>query len=436
MVQPKNLGNWRLEFKYCGSYDILTNTWRTETNLPEIRGGHVAWVAQDKIFVLGRWGGATDEIIVYNPIAATWSYHSQFPTIIGCAGSAILDGKVYVVGGRTSITDDQNHSSRVFAADITPPMDLYYREANASGTITLDKVSTDLAGQFANSTTVSEPVGLVTAVDYNDDVPSGHTILERTDRNATHEWEEMAPVSLARSAYDQVEVLDGKIYFAGGYTNTDSSITESYDPATNQWTLLPSMNRGRWGAASATIGDQFFLIGGAYGASGSSVPLNSVEFFDTKTETWQDSVSLTQTIGQPEAVSFGGKIYLFGGLSEGVFLNHTLEFDPVIGTWIQKSPMPTARAIVPSVVFEDKIWVIGGYNGTSLNNVESYDPFADEWTIETPISVTRHFGTAWVEQGRYITVVGMILVVFIKTGSNGTIRLPGNGHFVVPCPSI
>ena len=62
----------------------------------------------------------TDEIIVYNPITATWSYHSQFPTIIGCASA--IDGKV-LVGGRTSSPADQNHSSRVFAADITPPMD-------------------------------------------------------------------------------------------------------------------------------------------------------------------------------------------------------------------------------------------------------------------------------------------------------------------------
>ena len=146
---------------------------------------------------------------------------------------------------------------------------------------------------------------------------------------------------------------------------------------------------------SATIGDQFYLIGGAYGASGSSVPLNS-----EIPQSMQDSVSLTQAIGQPEAVSFGGKIYLFGGLSGGVFLNHTLVFNPEIGAWIQKFPMPTARAIIPSVVFEDKIWVIGGYNGTFLNNVESYDPLVDEWKIETPISVTRHFGTAWVEQGR------------------------------------
>ena len=86
-------------------------------------------------------------------------------------------------------------------------MDLYYREANASGTITLDKLSTELADEFASSSAVSAPVGLVTAVDYNDDSPSDHTILERTDRNATHEWEEMAPVSVARNAYDGVEAI-------------------------------------------------------------------------------------------------------------------------------------------------------------------------------------------------------------------------------------
>ena len=140
------IGGWNTDA--VESYDIYTDTWRTETNLPEIRGGHVAWVAQDKIFVLGRWGGgyygATDEIIVYNPITATWSYHSQFPTVIGCAGSAILDGKVYVVGGRTSSPADQNHSSRVFAADITPPMDLYYRENSSAGSVTLGKLSSDL----------------------------------------------------------------------------------------------------------------------------------------------------------------------------------------------------------------------------------------------------------------------------------------------------
>ena len=61
-------------------------------------------------------------------------------------------------------------------------MDLYYHEANGSGTITLDKLSTDLADdcQFIYG---GAPVGLVSAVDYNDSIQAT-TILERTDRNA------------------------------------------------------------------------------------------------------------------------------------------------------------------------------------------------------------------------------------------------------------
>ena len=45
---------------------------------------------------------------------------------------------IFQVSGSTA---NGVHSNKVFAADITPPMDLYYREANASGTITLDKLS-------------------------------------------------------------------------------------------------------------------------------------------------------------------------------------------------------------------------------------------------------------------------------------------------------
>ena len=115
----------------------------------------------------------------------------DLPRTLYGADTIALNGSVYLVGGY----DGNSFSDEVYAADITPPMDLYYREANASGTITLDKLSTDLADEFASSSAVSAPVGLVTAVDYNDDYPSDHTILERTDRNATHQWEEMASIS-------------------------------------------------------------------------------------------------------------------------------------------------------------------------------------------------------------------------------------------------
>ena len=58
-------------------------------------------------------------------------------------------------------------------------------------------------------------------------------------------WEEKAPVSVARYAYDGVEVLDGKIYFVGGKDGFSKNIAERYDPVTNTWETLNSMSVAR-----------------------------------------------------------------------------------------------------------------------------------------------------------------------------------------------
>ena len=141
-------------------------------------------------------GNYRSEVLRLDAGTNQWVHVSTLPEPKAYAGYAQIQGMIFQVSGSTA---NGVHSNKVYAADITPPMDLYYREANASGTITLDKLSTDLADEFASSTAVSAPEGLVTAVDYNDDPPSDHTILERTDRNATHQWEEMAPLSVGRT---------------------------------------------------------------------------------------------------------------------------------------------------------------------------------------------------------------------------------------------
>ena len=62
-------------------------------------------------------------------------------------------------------------------------------------------------------------------------------------------------VSVARNAYDGVEVLDGKIYFVGGEAANSSeyNILEKYDPVTNTWETLASMNVARKGVASLVL---------------------------------------------------------------------------------------------------------------------------------------------------------------------------------------
>ena len=53
------------------------------------------------------------------------------------------------------------------------------------------------------------------AVPHGQSAPAGYSLYQRGEPKELV-WEEKAPVSVARYAYDGVEVLDGKIYFVGG----------------------------------------------------------------------------------------------------------------------------------------------------------------------------------------------------------------------------
>ena len=152
---------------------------------------------------------------------------------------------------------------------------------------------------------MSLPVGLVSAVDYNDGNPSDLPILERNDRNATHQWEEMAPVSDARYAFDGVELLDGKIYFIGGKDGVGAkNITSTFK--TNQWETLAPMLTPREGLASTFLNGKLYAIGGQ--------DLSSVEIVgNPDTNTWSVEVALPGEVNHGTAIAVHGKIYLIGG---------------------------------------------------------------------------------------------------------------------------
>ena len=62
--------------------------------------------------------------------------------------------------------------------------------------------------------------------------------------------------------------------------------------------------------------------------------------------------------------------------------------------------MPTARHGAKLVWFENRIWVIGGHDGTPTDKVESYDPITDSWQVEASLNTNRAWPIAWVANGR------------------------------------
>ena len=404
-----SLGGWSEgigNLQTVESYDPKTDTWRTEPSMVETRHWPVTWSNGAKLFVGGGGNhGSTlfkATIEAYDPDRGEWELVDNLPYKSYVSDAIVHDGEVYFVGGNVAAGD---HSDKFYTADITPPMDLYYREANASGTITLEKLSTDLAGEFASSSAVSAPVGLVSAVDYNDDSPSDHTILERTDRNATHQWEEMAPVAQSKYAHDGVTVLDGKLYFVGGRKKPNPlSYVESFDLEINEWTELSPLPVERQSITTVGHGGKLYTIGGNDG----DVALSTTVVFNPPQNLWTSGPALPEVLQSSTSVSFNNNVFLFGGDNRaGSYSNKVYYLEEGTESWQSAPDMPTARSNAKALVVQDKIWVIGGSNENGvLSNVEIYNPSTLSWSIGVPLEIPKSGPAVWFYQDRVYVAGG------------------------------
>jgi kelch-like protein 20 len=73
--------------------------------------------------------------------------------------------------------------------------------------------------------------------------------------------------------------MDNHLYAVGGQDGVSClSIVDKYDPLSNKWTRVASMNSKRLGVAVVVLGNFLYAVGGSDGTS----PLNTVERYDAK----------------------------------------------------------------------------------------------------------------------------------------------------------
>ena len=84
-------------------------------------------------------------------------------------------------------------------------------------------------------------------------------------------------------------------------------------------------------------------------------------------------------------VVYNDKIYCIGGVSGEGITGVNEVYDPATDTWETKTPMPTARYIPHTNLVDGKIYLIGGwfstFNHSKINEV--YNPETDSWTTLT-----------------------------------------------------
>lgn len=188
-------------------------------------------------------------------------------------------------------------------------------------------------------------------------------------------------LSVARQGLGISTLNDGRVLFTGGNTSSGSlggagsTAVDIYDPATNKFTAVASMNAGRSLHAQVTLRDgRVVVIGGAQ---------KDAEVYDPTTNTWTTSNNtLATTLKDTKAFElFDGRVFVPGGqdTANGLTTDETQFFDPDTGLFSAGPSMAGFNYAPPGITVQA---------GTS--DYSAFDVFAGDPLLE----------------GRYILIAG------------------------------
>lgn len=114
---------------------------------------------------------------------------------------------------------------------------------------------------------------------------------------------------------------------------------------------------------------------------------------------WATRASMPTARSNLVAAVVSNKIYLIGGYNGSISLATNEEYDPVTDSWATKANMPTARYTHSAAVLNNKIYVIGGTNvspwpGSPLATNEEYDPATNSWATKANMPTARTVAAA------------------------------------------
>ena len=212
------------------------------------------------------------------------------------------------------------------------------------------------------------------------------------------QWSYDNPNMHSRRCYVSATTCRAKIYALGGASsvqlpNGDNDIfflqrlatAEVYDPISNNWTMLPPMNRIRSNACAVSHAGLVYIIGGFDGTE----ILSSIEIYDPQTNQWTYGPSMLVRRSGLRAVVHKGKIYAMGGYDGQDRLSSVECLDPLrlLPGWKLVAPMMSQRSNFATASIEEEIQVIGGYRpGGVFKECETYNPETNTWRPSAPLA--------------------------------------------------
>lgn len=123
--------------------------------------------------------------------------------------------------------------------------------------------------------------------------------------------------------------------------------------------------------------------------------------------TWAEKTSMPTIRWGPVAGVIGGMLYIVGGRNSGGNLGALEVYNPVADSWTTKVSMPTARYGAAAGVIGGKLYVAGGRaGGRDLSVLEVYDPGSDTWTVKASMPTGKSYAAGAVIDGRFYVAGG------------------------------
>lgn len=241
-------------------FDPSNDVWVSKTQMPSHRHGFAITACQNKIYVIGGWNSTdphtgiaitmgTNEM--YDPATDTWTTQASLPMPTTNMEANVVEGKIYVISGLTSIAKptlsssnwvyDPSSNSWSTAASI-PTSVFNYASAVVDNKIYIEGGGLSGAPYYTNSNQIYDP--------------------------KTNTWNTGEPLSLtvhASSAGATTGLYaSAKLYVIGGTNDGYNGIKtiQIYDPQIDNWTLGAQMPTARLSLAVAVLNDTVYALGG------------------------------------------------------------------------------------------------------------------------------------------------------------------------------